>query len=178
MKYKIIYADPPWPYDNQQSHDPARGGYTYRPMSLECIKSLPLLDIADDNCTLFLWATEPKGTMPYEVMQVWGFKHVTTAFVWVKLNPSGVGFYSGLGYWTNGNIERVLLGKRGSPKRVARDVKQLVFAPRGNHSEKPALVRSLIVRLIGDVPRIELFARERCPGWHAWGNEVESDISW
>ena len=100
---------------------------------------------------------------------------VTCAFVWVKQNPKAGGIYSGMGHWTNQNAELCLLARRGKPRRVARDVKQVVLAPRGRHSAKPAEVRDRIVRLMGDVPRVELFARERVQGWEAWGNEIEAN---
>lgn len=189
MKYNTILCDPPWPYDNQQDHNPKRGGYTYPPMTLDEIKALPVKDIAAKNCALFLWATMPKLREALEVIKAWEFEYTTCAFVWVKLNPTAKwwervearvkftiisgGIYSGLGHWTNGNAELCLLAKRGAPKRVAKNVKQIVLAPRGRHSAKPPEVRDRIVRLVGDLPRIELFARDEAPGWSAWGNEVD-----
>lgn len=184
MKYQVIYADPPWPYNNPQDADPARGGKTYATMTLEQIKRLPVQMLAAPDCALFLWATMPKLREALEVIDAWGFKYITCAFTWVKLNPTGEvlrkdkhvllrkGVYSGMGYWTNGNAELCLFAKQGRPQRVARTVKQIVLAPRGRHSAKPPEVRDRIVQLMGDVPRIELFARERVEGWDAWGNEV------
>lgn len=187
MRYSVIYADPPWPYNNPQSDDPARGGKTYATMTMEDIKNLKVQSIAAPDCALFLWATMPKLIEAFEVINAWGFRYITCAFVWVKLNPTGEllrggkkgkdvllrkGIYSGLGYWTNGNAELCLFAKQGHPQRAARNVKQIVIAPRGRHSAKPAEVRDRIVRLMGDVPRIELFAREIVPGWTCWGNEV------
>jgi len=189
--YNIIYADPPWPYRNPQDADPARGGKTYRTLTLEQIKSLDVPSISSTDSVLFLWATMPKLREAFEVIDAWGFKYTTCAFVWVKLNPSGEllkggkggkdillrkGIYSGLGYWVNGNAELCLLGKRGHPARKARNVKQIVLAPRGSHSAKPPEVRDRIVRLMGDLPRIELFARELTPGWDVFGDEVPSSI--
>lgn len=171
-KYKIIYADPPWSYSNAKNNDPAMGGITYPTMSLEDICSIPIGQIADKDCSLFLWATMPKLQEALKVIQSWGFRYTTCAFTWVKLNPKGEGIYSGLGHWTNGNAELCLFAKKGSPKRVQKNVKQIVMAPRKRHSAKPPEVRERIVHLIGDLPRLELFARERCEGWDAWGNEV------
>lgn len=175
QRYGAILADPPWPYDNQQSHNPARGGYTYPSMTLDEIKALPIRDLAAKDCALFLWATMPKLREALEVIEAWGFRYTSCAFVWVKLNPKSGGIYSGLGYWTNGNAELCLLAKRGAPKRLARDVKQIVLAPRGRHSEKPSEVRMRIERLV-DGPYLELFARQRHPGWDCWGNEVDSTV--
>lgn len=193
MKFNVIYADPPWPYRNPQSADPARGGKPYTEMTLEQIWRLPVQSIAAPDCVLFLWATMPKLREALATIDAWGFRYVTCAFTWVKLNPTGriessvtgrlpgrskdivlvKGIYSGLGYWTNGNAELCLMGKQGRPQRVARNVKQIVIAPRGRHSAKPPEVRERIVALMGDVPRIELFARERVSGWEAWGKEIE-----
>ena len=75
-----------------------------------------------------------------------------------------------------GNIEICLLGVKGKPKRIVRNIKQLVIAERKRHSEKPIEVRNRIVQLMEDLPRIELFARQKTEGWDVWGNEVESDI--
>jgi len=184
MRYSVIYADPPWPYNNPQDADPARGGKTYATMTLGQIKQLPVQRIAAPDCALFLWATFPKLREAFEVIDAWGFKYITCAFTWVKLQPTGKvlqkdkhvllhkGVYSGMGYWTNGNAELCLFAKQGHPQRVARNVKQIVLAPRGRHSAKPPEVRDRIVRLMGDVPRIELFARERVEGWSCWGDEV------
>lgn len=176
MKYKIIYADCPWQYRDKKNCDPKMGGITYPTMSLDEIKRLPVGELADKSCALFLWATMPLLPEAIDVIDAWGFRYTTCAFTWVKLNPSGRGIYSGLGHWTNGNAELCLFAKRGSPKRIARNVKQIVLAPRGRHSAKPPEVRDRIVQLLGDLPRIELFAREKVPGWDSWGNEIESDI--
>lgn len=172
-KYNIIYADPPWQYDNPKDNLPRLGGKTYPTMPLEDIKALPIPNISDRNCALFLWVTMPKLREGLDVIDAWGFKYITCAFVWVKLNPSGEGIYSGLGHWVNGNAELCLFGKKGHPQRVAKNVKQIVIASRGRHSEKPAEVRDRIVRLMGDLPRLELFARQEVEGWDCWGNEVD-----
>ena len=174
--YKIIYADPPWNYRNNKNNDPKCGGVTYPQMSLDAIKSLKVKEIADKDSILFLWVTMPKLDEVMEVIKAWGFKFKTCAFCWVKQNPKGDGIYSGLGHWTNGNAELCLLATKGHPKRVSKCVKQIVLSHRGRHSAKPAEVRDRIVELVGDLPRVELFARERVDGWDAWGNEVKSDI--
>ena len=173
MKYQIIYADPPWTYNNPKGNNPSMGGITYPTMSIDQIKDLPVNEISDKNCCLFLWATMPKLPQALEVIDAWRFKHITTAFTWIKTNPKSAGIYSGLGHWTNGNAELVLLGKKGKPKRITKNIKQVVMAPRSCHSAKPDEVRDRIVRLLGDIPRIELFARERVNGWDAIGNQID-----
>ncbi len=174
-KYNIIYADPPWLYDNQKNNDPKMGGITYSVMSLEDIKSLPVQQITEKNCALFLWATMPKLQEALDVIKAWGFSYRTCAFTWVKQNPSGKGIYSGLGHWTNGNAELCLFAKKGSPKRLAKNIKQIILSPRSRHSEKPEEVRNRIVSLLGDLSRIELFARKRVKGWDSWGNEINNE---
>ena len=172
-KYNIIYADPPWTYKDAKSNDPRMGGITYPTMTLDEIKSLPIQEISDKDSSLFMWATMPLLKEALEVIDAWGYKYTTCAFTWVKQNPSGQGIYSGLGHWTNGNAELCLFAKRGKPRRVAKNVKQIVLSPRGRHSAKPVEVRDRIVSLVGDLPRIELFAREKADGWDSWGNELE-----
>jgi len=175
-KYQIIYADPPWRYNNPKRNDPAMGGITYPVLSDEDICNLPIVSIVDENCSLFLWATMPKLTEALVVIKAWGFVYTTCAFTWVKLNPLGEGIYSGMGHWTNGNAELCLFAKRGHPKRLCKSVKQIQMWPRGRHSVKPPQIRNEIIRLVGDLPRIELFARQKTEGWDVWGNEIESDI--
>ena len=176
-KYQIIYADPPWRYDDPKGNDPAMGGITYSTMATDEICALPVSEIADKDCALFLWVTMPKLPDGLQVMSAWGFKYTTCAFTWVKMNGLCSGVYSGMGHWTNGNAELCLFGKRGTPSRLNKDVKQIVMAPVQEHSKKPSEVRERIIRLVGDMPRIELFARKKITGWDCWGNEVESDIT-
>jgi len=175
-KYQIIYADPPWEYDNPKNDDPAMGGKTYPTMPLVKICSLPVASIADDDCVLFLWVTMPKLIEGLQVISAWEFRYITCAFTWVKQNRSGRGIYSGLGHWTNGNAELCLFAKKGKPKRQDKSVKQIVLSPLREHSHKPDEVRERIIQLMGKLPRIELFARQKVEGWDCWGNEVESDI--
>lgn len=109
-------------------------------------------------------------------MEAWGFTYKTAAFVWVKKNAkSGTNFW-GMGQYTRANAEVCLLGIskgfKASERVKSHKVHQIVEAPVTIHSRKPPEVRDRIVELLGDVPRIELFARERAEGWDAWGNEV------
>jgi len=178
-QYAVILADCPWPYDNPKPTKAMGGvGAQYPTMTIEQLKRLPVADLAATDCLLFMWATMPKLQEALDVMKAWGFRHTTTAFVWVKLNPNGEGTYSGLGHYTNGNAELVLLGKKGHPKRIAKNVKQIVTAPRGRHSEKPNEVRLRITQLTGAKNKLELFGRKKVRGWTVLGNEVTgNDIS-
>lgn len=190
-KYQIIYADPPWSYkvwteDKKVAQGTAKAHYTT--MSIEDICSLNVGELADADCKLFLWATPPCLPEAMQVMKSWGFEYKTIAFCWIKTNPkSGTPFY-GIGHWTASNCELVLCGLRkgGRLNRQSKSISQIDMSPRGKHSEKPDSIRKKIVQLCGDVPRIELFARDngdkdlfgknKLDGWDVWGNEVESDI--
>ena len=108
-------------------------------------------------------------------MEAWGFRYVTVAFNWFKVNKSGTPFF-GVGYYTKSNSEIALLGIKGKMKPVSNYVSQVVISPREEHSKKPDSVRDKIIELFGEKPRIELFARQSTPGWNVWGNEVRSDI--
>jgi len=175
-KYKIIYADPPWKYNQFQGQGKAYGDVSahYPSMGNEELKTLPIHRLCSDDCVLFLWATYPNLPQAIELMNVWGFNYKTVAFTWVKTR--GGKYYSGLGFYTNSNCEICLLGTKGKFKRVNKNVKQLIISPLREHSRKPDEIRNRIVQLCGNLPRIELFARQRFEGWDAWGNEVPNDI--
>lgn len=174
-KYNIIYADSPWRYEQHTVSGAAENHY--HTMSMEELYALPVKEIADRNAALFLWATFPKLPEAISLMEPWGFHYITVAFVWIKLNKKALTPYTGLGFWTRSNAEICLLGKKGTPKRQSAKIHQLIFSPRQEHSQKPVIVRDKIVELMGDLPRIELFARETVSGWDAWGNEVPCSIS-
>lgn len=169
-KYAVIYADPPWGYRNRGTR--AAAEKHYRTMSIGDIKALPVTDIAAADCVLFLWATFPMLPEALETVRAWGFRYKTLAFCWVKRNRTSPGWFWGLGNWTRSNPEVCLLAVRGRPARVSASVHSLIDSPVGKHSAKPKEVRERIVDLMGDIPRIELFARERAPGWDCWGDEV------
>lgn len=145
-------------------------------MSLEDIKALPVADLAEKDCTLFLWITFPLMREAFQVLEAWGFCYKTVAFVWVKQNRKADSLFFGMGYWTRANAEICLLATRGHPKRQSTAVPQVILSHVREHSRKPEEARERIVQLIGDLPRIELFARETPPGWDVWGNEVKNSI--
>ena len=146
-------------------------------MSDEQLYQLPVADLTAEDCALFLWCTFPKLPEAIKLISAWGFSFKTVAFVWVKQNKSGNGFFMGLGWWTRSNAEICLLAVKGKPRRKSAGVRQLILSPVEQHSKKPDVVRDNIVTLMGDLPRIELFARQPTPGWDVWGNEVDSSIS-
>jgi len=169
--------DPPWTYRVWSKKGPGRSAENHYPtMSLSDICALPVADLAAKDCVLFLWATFPNLPEAFEVIKAWGFTYKTVAFVWCKRNRKSGSFFTGLGYYTRANAEICLLATRGSPKRISRSVHQIIDTPIERHSKKPDEARKRIVELMGDVPRIELFARERADGWDCFGNEVDGDI--
>lgn len=137
---------------------------------------MPVADIAAKDSALFLWATFPMLPEALRVISAWGFKFKTVAFVWLKQNRKSPGWFYGMGFWTRANAEICLLATRGKPKRKDNSIHQLIISPIEAHSKKPDETREKIVRLMGDLPRVELFARQTPPGWDVWGNEVQSTI--
>ena len=175
QKYQVIYADPPWDY--QQCRLSGSAKKHYPTMRIEELCALPVAEIADRDCALFLWATFPQLPEALRLIQAWGFVYKTVAFVWLKQNRKALTWFYGLGFWTRSNAEICLLATKGHPKRQSAGIHQLVISPVERHSKKPDEVREKIVALMGDVPRIELFARQQTPGWDVWGNEVENSTT-
>jgi len=172
-KYNIIYADPAWSFKTYSDKGKGRSPDNhYSVISLEEIKDLPLQDIADDNCILFIWVTFPLLKESFEVIDAWGFTYKTVGFNWVKKNKKTDSWFWGLGYWTRANSELCLIATKGTIKRQSASVHQVIDTPIERHSKKPDIIRDKIVELVGDLPRIELFARETADGWDSWGNEV------
>ena len=176
-KYKIIYADPPWRFKVYSQKGLGRSAERYYPtMSIEDIQALPVGELADSDCVLFLWTTLPFLKDCFSVISAWGFEYKTVAFVWIKLNRKADSLFWGMGHWTRSNAELCVLAVKGHPKRISAGVHQVVISHIEEHSKKPNEVRDRIVALMGDLPRVELFARQRTEGWDVWGNEVDSDI--
>lgn len=170
-KYKIIYADPPWAYKSSMDGD--RGVLRkYNVASIKDISNLNVNEIADKDCILFLWITFPKINEVFDVIKSWGFEYKTVGFTWIKKNKvSGTNFW-GMGRWTRANAEVCLICTKGKPKRISAGVHSVIESKIEQHSQKPAIVRDKIIELVGDLPKIELFARQKIDGWDCWGNEV------
>ena len=176
-RFAIIYADPPWDYKGQLQHagagsDDTGGALRHYPtLTLDTLKTLPVSDIAEDDCLLFLWATSPHLDQAIELGKAWDFEWATIAFVWdkQKVNP---------GFYTLSQCELCLVFKRGKipQPRGARNIRQLVSAKRGPHSSKPEEVRNRIDKMFPTQQKIELFARTTTPPnptWSLWGLEAE-----
>jgi len=141
-------------------------------MTIEEIKNLPINKLADDNCMLFIWVTFPNLQEGLDVIKAWGFTYKTLGFSWIKTNKKNGKPFFGIGYYTKSNCEVCLIGVKGKPIVVSNKVSSVIIAPREEHSKKPDIVRDKIVELCGDLPRIELFARQKAEGWDCWGDEI------
>ena len=170
-RYRIVLADPPWPFRDRQANRPA----TYARMRPRDVRTLPVQTILAEDAALFLWST---GThlvsgCATSVIEAWGFRPVTVAFVWSKVDSKAQP-HLGMGHWTRQSCEFCLLGIRGEIKRKNAGVRQLIQSVPEEHSKKPDEIRDRIVELLGDLPRVELFARQRVDAWDAWGDELPS----
>ena len=182
-KYSIIYADPPWHYNGKMQFD--RSGklkenpgwrrdifissacFKYPTLPTKELKTLPIENIAEDDCLLFMWSSSPHLEQAISLGKAWGFDYKTIAFVWNKMNHNP-------GQYTLSYCEVCLLFKRGRiPRpRGARNIKQLIEVPRNGHSEKPEKIAEGIEKMFPEQAKIELFARHSREGWDSWGLEV------
>jgi N6-adenosine-specific RNA methylase IME4 len=172
--YEIISADPCWTYTNKGVGGSGTSGahLQYPVMGLTEIAALPVNAITAENSVLFLWVTMPLLRQAFTVMDAWGFTYKTNAFTWVKTNKKAASLFWGMGFWTRSNAELCLLGVKGKPKRIAANVHSVIQSPIEAHSRKPSCTLDRIVTLMGDRPRLEMFARgDRCDGWDRFGNE-------
>jgi len=176
-KYSIILSDPPWAYKDKALAGDRGASCKYKVMTLEDIKNLPIKYISDDNCILFLWVTMPQLNNVFDVIKAWGFEYKTCAFTWVKKNKKSPTWFFGMGNWTRSNAELCLLCTKGKPKRISASVSSIIDNSIEYHSKKPDIVRDKIVQLMGDLPRVELFARQETPGWDVWGDQVQNSIT-
>lgn len=174
-KYKIIYADPPW--KATESGSGVRGTSDLHKrykgvMPIEEICELPIKNITEDNCILFLWVTFPRLLEGIKTIEAWGFKYKSLGFNWIKKNKKSDSLFWGMGYYTRQNPEICLIGVKGKIPKQSNGVHCVIESPIEEHSKKPCVIREKIVEIAGDLPRIELFARQYADGWDCWGNEV------
>lgn len=177
-KYKVVYCDPPWKFNNKNTGGSMKSGadYHYPTMTIDDLCKLPVNEITDDDCVLFMWWVASQPNEAIKLVESWGFKIKTmTGFNWVKTTNSGKPFF-GMGFWTRQGSEMYLIATKGKPKRIDASVRSVIFSENDKHSKKPDVFRKEIVKLMGDVPRLEMFAREQSDGWDVWGNEVNSTI--
>lgn len=174
-KYNIIYADPPWKFKvwSKKTGLNRSADRHYPTMNKTAIQNLPIQNLCEKDAVLFLWITAPCLLEGIELIDKWGFTYKTIGFNWVKKNKRSDSLFWGMGYYTRANTELCILATKGKPlKRMSKSVHQVIMTPVEEHSKKPAETRDRIVQLFGDIPRIELFARQEADGWDCWGNEV------
>ncbi len=172
-RYGAILADPPWGFltygkRHTTPHRCAQDHYTT--MTADDLRGLPVADLAAKDCALFMWVVDSHLDEAIALGTAWGFTYKTRAFVWVKTTAAGLPKI-GMGYWTRKQTEECLLFTRGKPRRLDKGVRQLITAPRREHSRKPDEQYERIERLVSG-PYAELFARSQWPDWNTWGNET------
>lgn len=178
MNYSLIYADPPWTYNDKCADGKRGAGFKYPTMSVADICRLPVWDLAADSCLLAMWWVPTQPEEALQVMRAWGFRLMTMkGFTWHKTNRVKGGSAIGMGWMTRANSEDCLFAVKGKlPPRLDASICQHVTAPRMEHSAKPEAFREKLVQLLGDVPRIELFARQQADGWDSWGNQCDKSV--
>jgi len=180
-KYGAILADPPWSFE-VWSKDTGNGRSAeshYSTMTMRQISRLPVDELAAKDCVLFMWACWPSIGDALRIIDACGFTYKTCGFDWMKADNTQPHFFQdevpaqvGMGYWTRANTEPCLLAVRGKPRRLNADVRMGIIAPRREHSRKPDGIHERIERLVAG-PYVELFARQKRPGWDCWGNQTD-----
>jgi N6-adenosine-specific RNA methylase IME4 len=175
--YQLILADPPWQFRDQCNAGKRGAVHKYPVMALADMMLLPVADHAAKDCLLAMWWVAAMPAEALALVESWGFTVKTmTGFTWHKQSKHGKE-HIGMGNYTRANAENCLFAVRGRPQRASKGVRQFLSTPITTHSEKPPMVRDRLVQLMGDVPRLELFARHRIEGWHVWGNHLpHSDV--
>lgn len=176
-KYKIILADPPWAHNDKAAAGERGAGFKYSLMDQGALMGMRAYidSLAAEDCLLALWHVAPMPQETLDLVRAWGFKLKTMkGFTWHKVTKHGKDFL-GMGNWSRCNTEDCLFAVRGRPKRISASVRQFIEAEIREHSRKPDEARDRLVELMGDVPRIELFARQRVAGWDAMGDELPEE---
>lgn len=179
--YPCIVADPPWHHQSFSIKGQRRSPSAYyRTMSIAEISALPVAELAAKNAHLFLWTTQPHLQQSFAVLAAWGFRYSSVHTHWIKVNPKAADqmflrerdLSIGMGFTTRKNIEYLVLGRRGSPRRLVKDMPDFLFAARRQHSRKPEESFARVERYCAG-PRLELFSRTPREGWETWGDEDE-----
>jgi N6-adenosine-specific RNA methylase IME4 len=176
--FDVIYADPPWPQNARRKKGTKFGGGAaghYPLMDWRDIHRMGegLRGVAAKNSMLFLWATKPLLGQALHVLDDWGWRYTTTAFVWVKTSPKTFSPCKHPGFYTHTNTELCLLGWRGRPLRPVERAEELILSPRRRHSAKPPEAWFRIEQMYPARARLELFARESRPGWTQTGLDFD-----
>jgi N6-adenosine-specific RNA methylase IME4 len=171
-RYNIIYIDPPWKYSfNNKKETTYTAARHYDSLDLNELIRLPIPQIAAENCALCIWVTNPLTYEVFDLIKLWGFKFKTLLFNWIKHTKNNKVWVS-VGNYTRPMSELCWLWMKGSLERLDHNVEQVHYQPVQGHSKKPGIFRDEIVKLFGDLPRVELFARESSNGWDSWGDQL------
>lgn len=168
-RFPVIYGDPPWRYKTFDGKVPLpqrTKAAHYSTMSLEELKQLPVRMVAAKDCVLLLWVVDSHLDQAMALAAHWGFTYKTIAFIWDKGNRMG------MGKWTRKQGEICLLFTRGDPHPKSAAVRQIIRAPRREHSRKPDEAYPAIEALVSG-PYLELFARTQRAGWASWGDQAD-----
>jgi len=175
-QYDVILADPPWNFKTWSEKGKGRSADRHYPiMGIVDIMNLPVQEFCADNCALFLWTTWTHLPQAFQVINAWGFTYRTDAWVWSKRSKTGSRFM-GMGYYTRANTEPYLLAVKGNMPVSDHSVLAFIDAPVKKHSQKPRMQYDMIHSLYPEKRYLELFAREKHPGWDVWGLDVMNDI--
>jgi len=176
-KYNIIYADPAWNirYFKETKAGKLSRELPYGTMNDKQIINLPVKEITAQDAILFIWCIDSKIPILLNILKKWGFKYIGVGFVWHKKAKTTKGENATFTSYTRKSCELCFIGSRG--KYLVKDPTkpQFISKPKREHSRKPDIIRTLIVEMCGNLPRVELFARQRFEGWDAWGNEVPKE---
>lgn len=176
--FGAILADPPWPFATWSHKGQGRSGEAhYSTMSHQDLERLPVASLMNPDSVLFLWIVQTQIPQAIRLIEAWGFTLKSIAFAWVKGNglplfPDDVTTQMGMGKWSRAEFEQCWLATKGNPKRLDAGVRQIILDKRREHSRKPDGIHERIERLVAG-PYLELFARQRRPGWTVWGNETD-----
>jgi N6-adenosine-specific RNA methylase IME4 len=184
--FRVAIADPGWRFGTWSARGREKcADKHYRCEEIAQIAALPVGELMAPDAVLFLWVLQTHFPAALQLIEAWGFEYKTVGFVWIKMPkswsadalPLRIRPRTGLGFYTRSNSEQCWIARRGNGcARLDRGVDQVIYAPVREHSRKPDEVRARIERLFGDVPRIELFAREQRPNWCAWGEQVHLNL--
>ncbi len=179
-KYKIILCDPPWSFNSKKAGGNMTSGALakYPTMTMTELKALDVESLCEDDCILVMWWVGSQPQEALNLVKAWGFtiKNMN-GFVWNKLTKNHKPFF-GMGFYTRAGSESALIAIKGKASNLVDNhgVRAVRSAVVGRHSAKPGGFRDDIVTMCGDVPRLEMFAREAVSGWDAFGNEAPNSI--
>jgi len=185
--YRVLYVDVPWQYVTWSGKGKAKSPDNhYQTMTLDEIMAMPIKELCHpEGCIMHFWVIDSHAEIALKVIKAWGFTYKTVGFYWAKTGKTESTFPIGTGFWTRANpehayecylgeteqeVERSFLATWKQPRRIAKDVRRLVLAPRREHSRKPDKIADDIIRLT-DGPYLELFGRQSREGWTVWGNQ-------